>query len=256
MDPFDDYQAGTTDAGALQELLLRTDTLEDFMSELALRAARDTDHGCGVTLRGAHGQPYAVASSDGLTRKLDELQFRDGGGPCLEALATALPVFVTDMAVESRWAPYPQHAVELGAHSSMSLPLLNGEEAIGALSLYAFEAPAPGADMRARASRIAAHAAGAVAIALRIAAHSEAIDNLRTAISSRSIIDQAIGILMAQQRCDARAAFDLLRQASQGRNIKLREVAAGIVAGVARATPGARAAVANRPSARREPGGG
>ncbi|PZS15748.1 MAG: antitermination regulator [Pseudonocardiales bacterium] len=240
MDPFDNHEARTMDAGVLQELLLRTDTLEDFLGELALRAARDTEHRCGITVRGEHGRPYTVASSDELTRGLDELQYAEGDGPCLEALATAVPVFVTDMASETRWGSYPRHAVEVGARSSMSYPLISGEAAIGALNLYAFEPLAPGLHMQARAAHVAEHAAGALAIALRIADHSKAIDNLRAALTSRSTIDQAIGILMAQQRCDARAAFDLLRQASQGRNVKLREVAARIVAAVDHAPPGDR----------------
>jgi GAF domain-containing protein len=234
MDPFDDYEARTMDAGALQELLLRTETLEDFLGELAVRAADETDHRCGITVRGELGQPYTVATSDELTRKLDELQYAEGDGPCLEALATGVPVFVTDMATETRWTPYPEHAMAIGARSSMSYPLISGESAVGALNLYAFEPLVPRAPMQARAAHIAEHAAGAVAIALRIAEHSRAIDNLRTALTSRSTIDQAIGILMAQQRCDARSAFALLRQASQGRNIKLREVAAGIVAAIER----------------------
>jgi hypothetical protein len=240
MDPFDDYEARTMNAGVLQDLLLRTETLEDFLGELASRAARETDHRCGITVRGEHGQPYTVATSDELTRELDELQYAEGDGPCLEALASGLPVFVTDMATESRWTPYPERAMQIGARSSMSYPLISGEIAIGALNLYAFEPLAPGPPMQARAAHIAEHAAGALAVALRIAEHSKAIDNLRTALTSRSTIDQAIGILMAQQRCDARAAFALLRQASQGRNIKLREVAAGIVTSVERDSSGER----------------
>jgi AmiR/NasT family two-component response regulator len=51
-------------------------------------------------------------------------------------------------------------------------------------------------------------------------------------LTSRSIIDQAIGILMAQQRCSAGAAFEILRSASQGRNTKLRTIAADIVRAV------------------------
>jgi transcriptional regulator with GAF, ATPase, and Fis domain len=236
MDPFDDYEARTMNASVLQELLLRTETLEDFLGELAIRAALETDHRCGITVRGEQGQPYTVATSDKVTRKLDELQYAEGNGPCLEALETAVPVFVTDMATETRWVPYPEHAVQIGARSSMSYPLISGETAIGALNLYAFEPMMPGLPMQAKAAHIAEHAAGAVAIALRIAEHSKAIDNLRTALTSRSTIDQAIGILMGQQRCDARSAFALLRQASQGRNIKVREVAAGIVASVERGT--------------------
>jgi transcriptional regulator with GAF, ATPase, and Fis domain len=240
MERFDTYEARTMDASVLQELLLRTETLEEFLGELASRAAHETEHQCGITVLGEHGRPYTVATSDEPTRELDELQYAGGEGPCLEALTTAVPVFVTDMTSETRWAPYPQRAVALGARSSMSYPLISGETAIGALNLYAFEPFAPGQRMQARAAHIAEHAAGAVAIALRIAEHSKASENLRNALTSRSTIDQAIGILMAQQRCDARTAFDLLRQASQGRNIKLRQVAVGVVAGVQRTAQGER----------------
>jgi hypothetical protein len=117
---------------------------------------------------------------------------------------------------------------------------MNGESAVGALNLYAFEPSTPSVGMQARAAQFAEHAAGAVALALRIAEHGEMIDNLRTALTSRTVIDQAIGILMAQEKCDATAAFDLLRKASQGRNIKVRDVAAGIVAGVSRGSDGPR----------------
>jgi AmiR/NasT family two-component response regulator len=46
------------------------------------------------------------------------------------------------------------------------------------------------------------------------------------------IIDQAIGILMAQQRCSSGVAFEILRSASQDRNVKLRTIAADIVRAV------------------------
>jgi transcriptional regulator with GAF, ATPase, and Fis domain len=239
MDQSENHDAGTMDAGALQEMLLRTDTLDDFLGELAVRTARETSHRCGITVRSDRGEPFTAASSDELTRKLDEMQYAEGAGPCLEALSTGVPVFVTDMALETRWGRYPHHAVGVGARSSMSYPMLSGEVAIGALNLYAFEPSASGSAMQARAAQIAEHAAGALALALRIAERGEMIDNLRMALTSRSTIDQAIGILMAEQRCDAEAAFELLRKASQGRNTKLRDVAAAIVAAVATPDPAA-----------------
>jgi AmiR/NasT family two-component response regulator len=60
---------------------------------------------------------------------------------------------------------------------------------------------------------------------------------LADALVSSSVIDQAIGILMGQQRCAASAAFDLLRQASQHRNRKLRDIAAEIVTSVSGEPP-------------------
>jgi AmiR/NasT family two-component response regulator len=43
--------------------------------------------------------------------------------------------------------------------------------------------------------------------------------------------------MMAQQRCDAGVAFDLLRRASQNRNVKLRGLAAEIVTTVSGKSP-------------------
>lgn len=54
---------------------------------------------------------------------------------------------------------------------------------------------------------------------------------------SSSVIDQAVGILMGQQRCNAATAFDLLRQASQNRNRKLRDIAAEIITNVSGEPP-------------------
>lgn len=100
---------------------------------------------------------------------------------------------------------------------------------------YSTAPDAPDPELQARAASIAGHAAGALSLALRLAERDDLIGNLRLAMRSRSSIDQTIGILMAQQRCSAHAAFELMRSASQGRNIKWRDVAAGIVAGMNRA---------------------
>lgn len=65
------------------------------------------------------------------------------------------------------------------------------------------------------------------------------IANLEKALETRDIIGQAKGILMARQRIDADAAFDVLRLASQRTNKKLRDVASELVANVIKAQPAA-----------------
>jgi hypothetical protein len=47
------------------------------------------------------------------------------------------------------------------------------------------------------------------------------------------VIEQAKGVLMAQNRCGPEEAFDLLRRASQRANVKLNVLAAQIVEQVA-----------------------
>jgi GAF domain-containing protein len=240
LDDFDKHDDGTLDAAALQRMLLASETVEAFLDQLVNRAAQSTGHHCGITVGppDAGHSAYTVACSDELTRELDEQQYAEGYGPCLEALHTSVPVLVTDMTTETRWPDYLRHAISLGARSSMSYPLHSDTGTIGAINFYAMQPAAPGIDLQARASELAGVAAGALALALRLAERQDMIRHLRTALTSRSVIDQAIGILMAQERCTARAAFDLLRKASQGRNIKLREVADGIVSSVERGAPG------------------
>ena len=59
------------------------------------------------------------------------------------------------------------------------------------------------------------------------------IAQLRHAIDSRPVIDQARGILMAAHSCTPEQAWHILREASQRTNTKLREVAGALSASTA-----------------------
>jgi AmiR/NasT family two-component response regulator len=58
---------------------------------------------------------------------------------------------------------------------------------------------------------------------------AEQREQLEQALASRTVIDQALGILMGQQQCTAGEAFALLRMRSQSSQQKLRDVAADLV---------------------------
>ena len=62
---------------------------------------------------------------------------------------------------------------------------------------------------------------------------SSAFARLQARLESMPVIEQAKGVLMAQQRCGPDEAFDLLRRASQRANIKVSVLAAQIVEQVA-----------------------
>jgi AmiR/NasT family two-component response regulator len=68
-----------------------------------------------------------------------------------------------------------------------------------------------------------------IAVAQRTADLEEFTEDIQKAMMSRTVIDQAIGIIMGQQRCTAEKAFEILRSASQHRNIKLRDLCADLV---------------------------
>ena len=78
---------------------------------------------------------------------------------------------------------------------------------------------------------------------------ASAYARLQARLETMPVIEQAKGILMAQQRCGPDEAFDLLRRASQRANIKVSVLAARIVEQVASPGPGVTHA---RPGRQRE----
>jgi GAF domain-containing protein len=218
---------GDVDQIALQELILSTQGMTEFLDELVQLAA--TGHGsCAITVR-LDDRSRTVASSDALAARADEIQYAQGEGPCLESIRTGHVVDAPDLASDDRWGNYRSYALAQGIRSVLSTPLGVDGQQFGALNLYSTEADGFGAEARAQAARWAQQASGAVGVALRLAERTRHGQQLAEALTSRSIIDQAIGILMAQQRCSSGVAFEILRSASQGRNVKLRTIAADIV---------------------------
>lgn len=191
---------------------------------------------CGITLA-QDGHVITVASADALARLLDEQQYELDQGPCLEALRTAKIVTSDDLARETRWNGYPPRALAHGVQSVYSSPLLVNGAPIGALNMYARSGHAFDADARAAIGQLTGLAAATITAVMRHYDEATLTDHLRSALSSRSVIDQAIGIIIGTQHCTASEAFDVLRTASQNRNIALREVAAALVARTSEGSP-------------------
>jgi GAF domain-containing protein len=141
-------------------------------------------------------------------------------------------VRIDDMTRHHRWSRFSGQAVSLGIRSSLSLPLIADGVPVGALNWYARRPNAFGPAETRRAEEFAEHASGALALALRMASCVDLNHQLRSSITSRAVIDQALGVIMATERCAQDEAFALLRTVSQNTNIKLREVAATIVTSV------------------------
>jgi GAF domain-containing protein len=223
---------------ALQSLLLTAQGVDDFLTEVAKLAgnvARPAAS-CGITIRRL-GQPLTVASSDQRAEQVDEAQYCAGTGPCLDALTSGAIIDVPDLTVDTRWADFRRHALAQGIRSSVSLPLSIDGSTVGALNLYGFRPHAFDQAARQHAETFATQAATALALALRSIVQAEDTAQLEQALTSRTVIDQALGILMAQQRCTAEDAFALLRAHSQNNNLKLRDLAADLITRVSGQPP-------------------
>jgi AmiR/NasT family two-component response regulator len=75
------------------------------------------------------------------------------------------------------------------------------------------------------------HICASLSRAEQVFRYRNQIEHLERAMKSRSVIDQAKGIIMAQRRCTAIDAFTELRLVSMNHNVKLADLAATIVAG-------------------------
>jgi GAF domain-containing protein len=224
----------TGELTALQNALLTTDSVEQFLHELAVLAVRTIAESggamsCGMALR-QQGRPTMVtACSDPLAAEADQVQYQSGDGPALHALRHARPVNVHDTATANRWPRFCRHATSLGIRSCYAAPLVSEGEPSGAIVLYARRPGAFGPEQTRRADKFARHASGALTLALRMASCADQNDQLKSSILSRAVIDQALGVIMATERCPQDKAFALLRSVSQNTNVKLRDLAATIV---------------------------
>jgi GAF domain-containing protein len=184
--------------------------------------------GASLTMRDS-GVPSAPAADSAWSRALDELQFTEQEGPCLDCLRDGSVMRVRDLREDSRFPSYGPRAAAQGALSALSLPLAADGRTVGALNLYSRHVDGFDRAALATGEVLAAHASLAVQTAAAYFSHRDLAEQLREAIASRAVIEQAKGVLVAQQQCSPDAAFELLVAASQRSNTKLREVAARVV---------------------------
>jgi hypothetical protein len=100
---------------------------------------------------------------------------------------------------------------------------------VGALNMYASTPHAPSDETMTLAQAFAGYAGVAVANAALYNHSAELADQMRTAMQSRSVIEQAKGILMARHGYDSDEAFKSLSKMSQDSNRKLRDIAQTII---------------------------
>jgi anti-anti-sigma factor len=187
-----------------------------------------------VTLQTPDGAYSTPVETGPMATALDQVQYSSGLGPCLSAAAPGAPDFVSsdDLRVEDRWPSFAAAAASHGYQAIMSTTLRPGGESpglTGALNLYSRRPHGLTTADRHAALLLATHAS--LALAHATTAELAELDraHLRRAISSRDVIGQAKGVLMARQGISAEEAFDLLRRTSQKLNVKLIEVATTLV---------------------------
>jgi GAF domain-containing protein len=214
----------------LAGLLFSEETLQSAL-ELTSQLSRQTlpgTVGAGVTLV-SEGKEYTAAYTDTIVERADALQYDLDEGPCLTAWRQNTIVRIDDMAAEQRWPRWTPGAAAIGLQSVLSAPLRVSAQAMGAIKVYSDN---PAAYDDADESILQMLSDQAAIVLANVQGYFEAqlvSEQLKEALVSRGTIGQAKGILMEREGLGDEAAFAMLRQASQTKNIKLRDIAQAIV---------------------------
>jgi GAF domain-containing protein len=203
--------------------------MEDVLSTIAglardaVTAAREVS----ITLM-SEGRGTTAAFTGELAVALDEQQYDGGYGPCLDACDSGEMLAITDATTEDRWPLFTRRATELGVHSSLSVPLPVQDTVTGALNLYAVLPRAFDDAAVAAATTFAEHAAVAVANARSYESAATLIERMRSAARTRSVIDQAKGVLIGRYGISGEDALDVLILAARRSGRRLSDVAAAL----------------------------
>jgi GAF domain-containing protein len=225
-------RAGIGDLAGLVAGSLGLPELLAEVAAFAVRAIPGAD-GAGVTLLRlgrVDNMVAALAASAPFVAEIDEIQYVTlQEGPCITAALERRTVRSGSLGGEKMWPRFGPRVGRMGVHSALSLPLLLPDQVVGAINVYAHakdvfdEHAAELGELFAKPAAVAVHNAQILADALALTVQ------LQTALSTRPVIDQAIGLIRGRTGRSAEEAFTQLRAMSQADHCKLADVAQHIV---------------------------
>lgn len=232
-EPEQERFAGARLAHALVDLTqatLSAPLASDALSEAAVvcQGAFSRPVAVSITI-GEPAAPERVATGAKLAQNLDGAQMVAGEGPTHEGWTGRRVVHTSDLRSDRRWPRLAQQMSDSPVRAAIAAPIEVSGYLVGMLNVYSTSPDL----VDAAAVETAELLATAVASTLhesKVKHELEAVAaQLETALQSRATIDQAKGIIMARQGCDADEAFRVLAEASSSANVKLREIADRLV---------------------------
>jgi GAF domain-containing protein len=199
----------------------------DATLELAVAETDDlfAVDGAGLMLADGEGVLRYMAASDEPGRMLEAIQEQFGEGPCVDAVLEDGPVLAEDLAADPRWPSAGPLAAGHGIRAVLGLPIDLREGPVGTLNVYASQ-PRRWDDSEVAAIRAYTRVIASL-LRTAVTAHvsGRAATQLQQALDSRSLIEQAKGVLMERRQIDQQAAFELLRSQARSTRRRLDDVA-------------------------------
>jgi hypothetical protein len=207
--------------------------------------------GIGLLLADANGQPGSLVTSDAVAELLEQVQQDFGEGPSVAAYTHGEPVAVTDLGADPRWIRLAAVVDQVSVRAVASVPVRLGGVVVGALDAYAMTTRAWTPEELGGLEAFAELAAGIMAGGIRLGYSQAEVGQLRHALTSRVLIEQAKGVLVAREGLDLEAAFQRLRHQARSTARPMVDIAGEVIAQARPGNTTARARAAAVRSARR-----
>ncbi|MEJ5868367.1 GAF and ANTAR domain-containing protein [Pseudokineococcus sp. 5B2Z-1] len=205
--------------------------------DLAAQVLVDVD-ALSVTLVDEAGGARSAAFAGVVAATLDERQYEDGFGPCMDAARSGGVVRIRDTGADATYPGFSALAHRQGVTSVVSVGVPWADRVVGALNLFSTGGAVLDDEAVEVAGVFAGYAGAALAHAALLTSTAEQAGQMQEAMRSRAVIEQAKGVLVAALGLEPEEAFAELSRRSQRTNTKLRDVAAQVVGQALRAHAG------------------
>lgn len=190
--------------------------------------------GAGVTMMDRDARPLGtIAASSPLFRRLEDIQFTLGEGPCVEASAARSPVLEEDMrrTGRRRWPAYGAAALEEGVNAAFAFPVHAGAARLGVLDVYRYR-EGPLTPEALRDALCLARICLTTMLELPAGAPvGEVADGLGDAFPLSPEVYQAQGVVMVQLRTSLEEAMVRLRAHAYASSRPIADIAREVLAG-------------------------
>ncbi len=210
----------------LVDSLLEDFDMVDLLTDLAERCAALLDvAAAGLLLADPLEQLRLLAATSEQARELELFQLQADEGPCVECYTTGQSVSVADLRdAADRWPRFVPAALDAGFASVHAVPMRAAGIGLGALGLFGTR---PG-ELN-EADRLVAQTLAHVACVAILQEHAPTpetvMPQLRSALVSRVVVEQAKGFLREVLDVSVEDAFGLLRTYARANGQHLTDIA-------------------------------
>lgn len=211
---------------SLVDTLLVDFDVVDLLTELTEQSVKLLDiAAAGFLLADSLGRLRLLAATSEQTRTVELFQLQAHEGPCVDCYSTGRPVSVADLrATAEQWPHFVPEALEAGFASVHAVPMRAAGTVFGALGLFGTRTGTlNAADLLV--GQTLAHIACVALLQEHAPTPGTMMSRLRSAFTSRVVIEQAKGFLRASLDVSLENAFQLLRSYSHSNGRHLTEVA-------------------------------